>query len=142
MKQPKVTADFILAEDIRQEADGRMSIFGYSTNYQLLIPTPKDAPAGTKYGVEIALALVLQNLPEGDHTGEAFLYDPQEKPLLPAKTIVPIKVERKKSATLIIKLKPLFIEHFGTYNFVIKLDGAQEFRNSFELITIEEFDRR
>lgn len=115
---------FLVADDIRIETGGKLTILGLFAAGQILLHTP-------------ILPIALQSLAfcmmftdgEGKFSSTAKFLDPSGKDIVPPITAVLVK-EPTKTATQILKLVPFSIASFGEYKCIVTLDQTA-FQRSF-----------
>lgn len=115
---------FLLADAVRQEDGGKLTVLGLYTGEDVLLkePLPKTLPEGIK-GLALPGLTILATARDG-HGSFNFsceLYGPDGKSL--GKDIVGVKLEKQKvaPASLLVPVQPFPIPRFGTYRAVFKL---------------------
>lgn len=127
---------FLLADAVRQEDGGKLTVLGLYTGEAVLLkePLPKTLPEGMK-GLALPGLTILATARDG-HGSFNFsfkLYGPDGKSL--GKGIVGAKLEKQKfaPANLLIPVQPFPISGFGTYRAVFKLSKQHEYEFKFRV---------
>jgi len=112
--------DFLVAEEIRPEAGGKMTILGFIPNNTLLITSsrPEDAPKDIKDGIDrLAFLVVISDLHEGVHKFKGQIFCPSGEPYNQETSFGEGVAQQGTSHSIVIELKPFIIKEYGFYHF-------------------------
>lgn len=119
--------NFLLADQIREEAGGKLTIIGLYANDEIILlgDLPEELPIGLQ-GLALPALSILVQLKDGigNYNGEAQVIDPNGKPLIiPAKLTISLK--ENVWSNLIVPFVPFPLPKFGLYTFELKLDNKK-----------------
>lgn len=118
---------FLVAEEIRPEVGGKLTILGLMPDDTLLMTSsrPADAPPEVPNGLErLAFLLSVSDLPEGEHKFKGQIFNPSGEPYNPETSFGEGTVEKGTSRSIIIDIKPFIVKNFGSYRLDFYVDGS------------------
>lgn len=119
---------FLLAEEIRQEVEGKLTILGFFANNTVLISKrPADVPEDVPAALErlTILAVVSEASDDGVHKFKGTFFDPSNNVYKPEQRYGEAAIPKGFSHSLIIELKPFVVPVMGTYQFEFYVDDKK-----------------
>ena len=118
---------FLIAEEIRPELNGKLSVLGlYAGNVILIGPMPDNAPPGVTPIVErLAIMAVVSDAPAGMHAFRGRILGPQGNLYRPDAAFGQAEIPNGFAHSVIIELKPFVINTLGTYQLQFFVDDQQ-----------------
>lgn len=120
---------FLVAEEIRPELGGKMTILGFMPNNTLLITSarPANAPEDAKDGIDrLALLVTISDVADGVHKFKGQIFCPSGEPYNPETSFGEGAVARGTSHAIIFELKPFIIKEYGVYRFDFYVNNELE----------------
>lgn len=126
-----LSTKFYLADDIRADNPAKPMIFGLYADdtLKVVMQAKKAGPTREAPIVFQSLAILVSFIDcKGSFDAEVYLYQPNGNPLIDNKLEEPLQSEKsqhtdRSNISFIVKFIPFSVPEFGTYRFVIKLDG-------------------
>lgn len=117
--------NFLLAEEIRPEVEGKLSVLGlFAGNTVLVGAPPVEAPMNAAAAIErLAILAVVSSTKPGKHKFSGRIFDPENNLYKPDAKFGEADIPEGYSHSIIIELKPFVIKTFGTYRLEFFVDG-------------------
>jgi len=117
---------FLLADAVREESGGKLTILGLYSGDQLVLqgPLPKAVPKGFK-GMALPGLTVLVMISDGHGEFECRfqIFDPNDALLGDGKALILVNKQKDVASNLLFPITPFPITAFGRYRVLCKLDG-------------------
>jgi len=127
---------FLIAEDIRPEASGKMVILGLFPDDIIIFVKPVSpeniTPEKPHVIEKLYILLNVTNLSEKTHKFKAKIIDPDGKPYQENIELGEAFIKSGSSHTLLIKLQPFVVQTFGIYTCVFNVNN-KSFKFPFEI---------
>lgn len=125
---------FLLADAVRQEQGGKLTVLGLYSGDSVLLndPLPKVFPEG-KQGFALHGLTILVTICDGQGHFDCsiHLFGPDRKELGKGANRLEVNKEKDASANLIFPMEPFLINGFGIYRFALQLNKHEyEFKFS------------
>jgi len=126
-------ARFILADDVRHEANQKISIIGAYTGNEITITPHQQIPAGQTLGIPLSLLVVLEG-GKGVIKGELSVLSPKQTPLGAAS--IEFDFGGAHTMNLVFRFPIVPFAEAGRYTAELTFDGssAEPYRYSFNVI--------
>lgn len=112
---------FAMAEEIRPEVGGKMTILGLFPADEVLltkVAVSKDVPSDTPMEIEkITFLLAISDLPNKAHKFKGLIIDPLKKPFTAEMQLGEGRFKKGVSHSIIVELRPFIVKTLGVYHF-------------------------
>jgi hypothetical protein len=122
----KRSIKFILAEDIRNESDGKFSLLGVFPGERFAIGgEPPPGLTNAAFFIQSLIFLfIISGGDEGKHPGHFKIIGPDKKTVVMDTPInQPVEIMKGRSAVFVSGLKPFLGPAFGTYTAQLQIGG-------------------
>ena len=128
--------NFLLAEEVRPEANNKISILGFFAGDIVIMhkgDLPQGLPEGIPAGLErLAILATIVDAPDGVHQLKARLLEPSGE-LYPSESLLGEAIAQKGfSHVAVFQLKPFIVKQPGMFTFEFFVDD-QVFKFPFEI---------
>lgn len=127
--------NFLIAEEVRPEVNGKMTILGlFAGDIILLVKgaRPEGVAADTPVGLERLAILVIIGETEGEHKFKGKLVEPSGELYKSELALGEATLKKGFNHTIIVELKPFIVKQEGIFNFEFFVDD-QKFTFPFEI---------
>lgn len=121
----------MLAEDIRQEVGGKLTILGFAGANHLKIPKNFDVPKDALMAIPLNFLFQFTD-GLGKFSSKIIINDPNGTPLLES-ALMPAEKVPDGYMQIILKVPQFVFKDTGTFECIVDLDGAKQYSKKFSI---------